>query len=140
MPELRRRAKKLVRKRHKKTIKPSDVDKIWKDYVEYGIVRPLIRYGRVDVDDRMMFEIVGKNVLDKPKMIAMLNAGKSVKKGGVVSDLSSFKLTRNGVIYNIRLTDKNKKSGKLIFQPCQEFSKAVHLAVLNPANNYRIEK
>ena len=45
-----------------KTIKLSDVDRIWLDYVEYAIVEPLLKYGKVEVDNNITIEIVGKTV------------------------------------------------------------------------------
>ena len=58
----RRSIKKAVRKRYKKSMLLTDVDKIWADYVEYAIVRPLIKYGRVQVDKTLSLEIVGTRI------------------------------------------------------------------------------
>ena len=126
MPLIRKRVKKIMRKRFKKTIKLSDVDKVWNDYVEFGIIQPLLKYGTVNVDDRMMFKIVGKSVVNRPELAAMFERGVSIRKGGLVADTTNINLNRNGIIYKIVLVDKNHKGGELIFQPHKEFAKKVH--------------
>lgn len=140
MPLVRRRAKKMMRKKFKKTIKLSDVDKVWNDYVELGIIQPLIKYGFVNVDDRMSFKIVGKSVVNRPEIAGMFERGVSVRKGGLVTDTTNITLNRSGIIYKIVLTDTNCKNGELIFKPHKEFAKKVHYHIKNNNPYYPIEK
>ena len=140
MPLVRQRAKKLMRKKFKKTIKLSDVDKVWNDYVEFGILQPLLKYGIVNVDDRMMFRIVGKSIIDRPELAAMFERGVTIRKGGLVTDTTNLNLNRNGIIYKIVLIDKNHKGGELIFQPHKEFAKKVHYHIKHNNPYYPIVK
>jgi hypothetical protein len=139
MPVLRRRAKKMVRKKFKKTIKLSDLDKIWKEYVEYGIVAPLLRSGKVEVGSSMEIEIVGKKILDNKKLTAMLIGGRNMNRNGMVKEAVMFDRNRPGITYSVNLTDKNYKPGLLIFKTDPKLAKKVHNELKNTNTYYRIQ-
>lgn len=139
MPTLRRRAKKAMRSKFKKTIKLSDVDKIWKEYVEYGIVKPLLHLGKVEVGNTMVLEIVGKKIIDDPNAFHLLTKGLNITSKGKLKKTVKFDDNRPGVKYKIMLTDKNYKAGNLILQADRKLSNRVHEELKNTHTYYRIQ-
>jgi len=128
MPSLRRRVKKVMRKKHKKTIKLSDVDKVWKEYVKYGIINPLVNMGKVQVDKNFSLEIVGEKVINSKKLLSLVEGGAKIK---------SYK-HRDGLFFKVECVDKNFKAGRLYFEPSKLISAKVHEALENTSNYYRI--
>lgn len=128
MPSLRRRVKKVMRKKHKKTIKLSDVDKVWKAYIQYGIINPLVNMGKVQVDKNFSLEVVGEKVFNNKKLVAMLEGG---------ANLKSYK-HRKDLFFRVECVDKNFKEGKLYFTPSKLISGKVDEALENTSNYYRI--
>lgn len=124
MPSLRRRCKKLMRKKHKKTIKLNEVDKIWKNYVEYGIVRPLLKYGKVEIDKFTSVEIVGERAKSKHQSL-------------YIEKIVTHKAHREGLLYSVIMNDKNYK-GKLIFHAYSKIKKRVHEELKNTNTYYRV--
>lgn len=127
MKIIRRRARKKLRVKHGVKIKLSDVDKIWKDYVNLAVIAPLVKSGKVQIDNNTSIEIVGK------KVIKVIN----LKKGGKAST-SNFNPRRPGLTYKIVYTDLNHKKGALIFTASPMIKKTVNEALLNTNNYYRI--
>ncbi len=128
MPSLRRRVKKVMRKKHKKTIKLSLVDKVWKEYVEYGIIKPMTEMGKVCVDDNFSLEIVGEKLVNNKKLLTLMGSGKH---------LHEYK-HRQGLTFKVECVDKNFKEGKLYFTPSKFVAKRVHHALETTSNYYRI--
>ncbi len=128
MPSLRRRVKKLMRKKHKKTIKLSTVDKVWKEYVEHGIIKPMVNMGKVQVDDKFSLEIVGRKVFNNKQLKSFVNSGQKLK---------GYK-HRDGLSFKVECVDKNFKEGKIYFQPSKLMTKKVDEALENTSNYYRI--
>jgi len=139
MPTLRRRAKKLLRSKYKKTIKLSDVDKIWKEYCHYAVLKPLIKNGEVNIDQYSKLEIVGRKIVDDPQTFGLMTKGLSVTKSGYKKPIGMLNPMRSDFIYKIRLTDSTFKGGRLIYQPDKKLSKAVHKALTETNKYYRIE-
>jgi hypothetical protein len=137
-PTLRRRAKRMMRRKFSKTIKLKDFDKIWYDYVEYGIVRPLIKYGRVDVDGNFSLEIVGRKIEDHPKAYQLASKGLRYKRGVGVVPIKEVSANRLGLVYKIELTDKTYKHGKFIFEADTKLTKRVSEHLNNSQQYYRI--
>lgn len=136
MPVLRRRARKMVRKKYKKTVKLSEVNDIWNTYVEYGLVKPLLRLGKVQAGG-MTIEIVGTKIVDDPKF-GLLVKGLNINKVGGIKKAVRFDDNRPDVKYKIMLTDKNY-CGNLIFQADPKLSLKVHNELKNTRTYYRIE-
>jgi hypothetical protein len=128
MPSLRRRVKKLMRKKHKKTIKLSLVDKVWKEYVECGIIKPMIHIGKVQVDKNFSLEIIGRKVINSKQLIGFVKSGQKLK---------GYK-HREGLSFKVECVDKNFKEGRLFFEPSKLMSAKVHEALENTSNYYRI--
>lgn len=127
MKIIRRRARKKLRIKHGVKIKLSDVDKIWKDYLNLAIIARLIKFGKVQIDNNTSVEIVGK------KVIKVIN----LKKGGKAST-SNINPRRPGLIYKIVYSDLNHKKGTLVFTASPMIKKAVNEALLNTNNYYTI--
>ena len=138
MPLIRRRIKKMMRKKYKKTIKLSDVDKIWLDYVETSVVSPLIKYGRVDIDPTLAFQIIGREIKNKPAAARLLSQGKVVK-GGAIVKAENMNMDRLGVVYSIEAVQKDYK-GKVIFKACPKLKKRVSNHLNNTMQYYKLVK
>jgi len=139
MPTLRRRAKKLLRKKYKKTIKLSDVDKIWAEYCHYGVLKPLIKNGEVNIDQYTKLEIVGRKIVDDPQAFGLMSKGVVATKGGYKKPIGKLNPLRSDFIYKIRLTDNTFKGGRLIYRPDRKLSKSVHKALVETNKYYKIE-
>jgi hypothetical protein len=137
MPVLRRRAKKMMRSKYKKTIKLSDLDKIWKEYVEYGIIKPLLHLGKVQVDSKLSIEIVGTKITQDAKAFSLLVGGRNITKAGKIKKAVKFD-GRPGVKYKVVLEDKNYK-GNLIFRADTKLSHRVYEELKNTNTYYRIK-
>lgn len=139
MPTLRRRAKKLLRKKYKKTIKLSDVDKIWGEYCHYGVVKPLIKKGEVNIDQYTKLEIVGRKILDDSKVLGMLSNGIMATRNGYMKRVGTLNPLRGDIVYKVRLTDKTFKGGRLIYKADKKVASAVHKALMETNKYYKIE-
>ena len=137
-PIVRHRIRKKLRKKHKKTIKLSEVDKIWKDYVEYAIIRPLLDGRRVEVRS-MTIEIVGTKWVDDKALTTLLIKGFNVGRNGVIKDASDWGAHRRGVKYKIELTDTDYKQGTLVFESDVKLAKRVHETLKNTVTYFRIK-
>lgn len=135
MPLLRRRAKKLLKRKYGKDITLSDVDKIWAEYYKYGIEKPLIQFGRVQIDRRFSIEIVGTRLENNPNMLNLMVKG--LNKQGVIKEAVKFNPSRPGINYSIVVIDRNCKE-KMIFEAHPELKEVVHQALVNTENHYRI--
>lgn len=137
MPTLRRKARRLLKNKHGVVIKLDDVDRIWKQWIKYYVIRELIDKGKVRLDNKMTLEIVGSKVADDKKLYAIFVRGIGMKKG-VKQRSANLQKGRNGFVYHIVLTDKNFREGKLIYTPAKGIKKAVYNALVNTNNYYRI--
>lgn len=140
MPVLRRRAKIMMRKKHKKTIKLSRLDEVWEQFVEYAIIRPLLKYGWVQVDDNVRFEIVGKRIVDDKRLTALLSKGLMVRPNGALKEAGEMGRNRPGLVYRIKMTDASYTKGQLIFHADAKFKKRVSQHLMNSMQFYKIEK
>lgn len=134
MPTLRRRAKKLMRKRHKKTISLSEVNKIWKEYVEYAIIKQVLYRGIAEIDNNFSVELVGKKY--PPRLLKLLEKGWQVGKTGIKP---AELWNRMGYIYKLRVVDKQCK-GQIVFEADPKFKKRVVDKLKNTTQYYRIEQ
>lgn len=138
MPVLRRRAKRVLRQKHKKTIKLSQVDKVWKEWVELYVYKELLKFGKVQIDKNFSIEIVGKRIIDDPKMFKLVVNGLNINRSGKVKEAVKFDYNRNEVAYKIVLEDKSYKKGKMTFVADPKLSRRVHEELKNTKTYYRI--
>lgn len=136
--DLKKRAKKLVRKRHKKTFTLSEIKKLWNDWVEYAVVKPLLAGKKVQVDNYMTMEIVGKRIIDDPKIAALLMNGLNLRKDGAKKKATDWGRNRPGIKYKIEVKDTNYNKGVLIFEANPKLAKRVHKNLENTQIYYRI--
>ncbi len=134
---IRRNVKKMMRRKYKKTIKLSDVDRIWLDYVEYAIVEPLLKYGKVEVDNNITIEIVGKTVENHLPSRNLAAKGKYVK-GNYIGSIEKVNYKRLGIVYSVQFTDKSHKGGKLVFETDAKLKKRISEHLFNSFQPYRI--
>ena len=120
MPVLRKRAKTMMRKKYKKTIALTTLDKVWKDWVEYAVIRPLIKYGRVSVDGWLTIEIVGKRIENDARLVSLLINEMVISKTGRKISPKKFGNNRQGLLYKITATDGRYK-GQLVFEADKKF-------------------
>ena len=139
MPPLRARAKKLMRKKYKKTVNLTFLDKVWKEWVEYNIIRPMIKYGKVHVDDKFSVEIVGRKVESDARLRAMMINGMAVTSKGRKTEAKILNRNRHGILYKIVAEDKNYKGGQVIFEADKKLKKRVKEQLINTSQYYRIQ-
>lgn len=137
MPRLRRRAKKMMRKKHKKNVSLSMLDKVWSDYVEESVVKPLIKYGSVDIDGRIAFEIVGTDIVNNKSAMNLLSRGLLVK-GNMRVKATNLNKNRLGTIYSINCNQVDYK-GRLVFEPHRKIKKRVSEHLKNSQQFYKIK-
>lgn len=135
MAVLRKRAKKLLKKKHGVVISLSQAKKIWDDYCEYDIIRPLLKFGKVQIDERTSIEIVGTKYENDPKLMGLMTKG--LNGNGHIKKAVAFDSNRMGVKYKIVFKDKNYKD-RLIFEPNAKLSKRVHEELKNTQTYYTI--
>lgn len=138
-PVLRKRAKVMMRKKHKKTVNLTKLDKVWNEFVEYGIIQPLLKFGKVHVDDNFSVEIVGRRVENDKRLTAMVMNGMVISKKGFKTEAKELNRSRRGVVYKIVVEDKSYKSGQLIFEANKKLSKRVKEQLINTQQYYRIQ-
>ena len=138
MPVLRKRAKDMMRKKHGKKVSLTKLDKVWKEYVQYGIIKPLLKYGKVNIDDNFSIEIVGRRVETDKRVASMYMKGVVINKKGYKSEAQILSRNRHGVLYKIVAEDKSYK-GKLVFDADKKLKKAVKEQLINTQQYYRIQ-
>lgn len=126
-----------MKRRYGRTIKSRLIDQIWKDYVDLCVIRPLLKYGSVEIEKGFELSIVGKKV-ENSKSYNFRSKGKSLSKGFVRDAKLNKNLTREGKAYKIVCKDDNYKHGKLIFQSDSYLSKKVHENLINTNTYYKI--
>jgi len=140
MKPLRRRAKKLLRKKYKKTIKLSTVDKIWKEYCEFAVIRPLLKDGVANMDGNTKLEIVGRKIVNDNSIYNLLSKGLTKRSGGVIAPPEKMNIHRSGFIYKIKLSDSAFKRGQLVFKADAKLAKRVSKVLTETPKYYRIEE
>lgn len=135
MPTLRRRCKKMMRKRHKKTIQLKTLDRVWNSYAEWAI-KHLLKYGKVNLGNHTVMEIVGKPVISDNTALKAFSSGKYINADGSVKTAN---LSSTDIKYEVRITNPNYK-GQIIFDTDPKFRKRVSEHLKKTKQYYRIEK
>jgi hypothetical protein len=134
---LRKRCKKMMRRKYHKTVRLTDLDMVWGDYVEYGIIRPLLKYGKAYIDKDTSLEIVGKRVVSDSRANKLASKGLTLV-GGKVAKIEKVNYSRPGIIYSIKINDTSYKHGKVIFVASEKLKKRVSEHLFNSLQPYRI--
>jgi len=138
-PKLRRTCKKAIRVRFKKSISLSKVDAVWKDWVEYMIVQPLLKGEKVQLDKHFSLEVVGQRIIDNKKAFNLMSRGYVALSGGGIKKAELNDTTRYGLTYAIEMTETRFKEGKLIFTADQKIRERVSRALKTTNTYYRIK-
>lgn len=139
MPMLRRKCRRMLKSKYGKvTGSLRTIDKVWRDYVKYGLVEELIKYGKVQIDKNFSIEIVGQPIVDNPKMFNIFSRGIG-QRNGIIMKSANLMKGRDGVFYDIVLVDKSFREGTLYFKPHPKISRMVHEALVNTNHHYRIK-
>lgn len=136
-PKIRLRTKRMMRKKYGITIKLTDLDRVWDDYVTYGIIKPLLKYGKVVVDERFSLEIVGRNIVDCPKVFVASANGFNIRSGGKKGKVMKINHNRPGLVYSIEFKNERYK-GKVIFIAADNLKKVVSNQLFNSNQYYRL--
>jgi len=134
-PLLCKRAKKTLKKKYGKDVSIIAIKQIWKDWVEYAIILPLLRDGKVQIDDKFSMEIFGKRFEDDPQILTMMEKG--LNHNGITKEAVRFDSNRYGVKYKVDLIDRNYR-GVTVFDADPKLSKRVHEELKNTQTYYRI--
>lgn len=124
MPAIRRRAKTMVKKKHKVKIKLSDVDRIWKDFVEYGIIRPVLNGDEADVTNHFSVQLKTRKIVDDKRHMALMTKGLTISNG-IVTKIDKVQRVRPGLKYILVMKDYKYK-GSLVFQADDKFKKRIN--------------
>lgn len=138
MPTLRRRARKMMRVRHKKRIKLTDLDAVWNDYVELCVLKPLIKYGEAEADKGFKLEIIAKDVLKDNRLYSLISKGLLSYKSGGVARVTNMNKNRLGYVYKIALKQSNYK-GIAIFQADSKIKSAVTRHLVESNQYYKVQ-
>lgn len=110
------------------------VDKIWKEYVEYAIIKQVLYRGIAEIDSNFSVELVGRKYNEG--LLKLLEKGWQVGKYGLKP---AEKWSRLGYIYKLKVVDKKCKS-KIVFNADAKFKKRVSERLKTTGQYYRIEK
>lgn len=132
----RKRAKKEYKKRYGVSLSYSKINEVWKDYCEFGLIRPLLKYGSAEMGSDFVLEIVGKKL--SGAVADRFSKGLIAKRGvGLVEHKRGD--GRKGVVYKIKLTDSNYKEGKVIFEAHPKLRKRLTERLIETTAYYKIE-
>lgn len=138
MSVLRKRGQKMMRKKFGKKVTLTQLKKLWDDWVEYAIIRPLLADGKVYIDKHTYLEIVGYKPEKNASIINLLSKGMAVTKSGRIIEPKLIGRNRKDFLYKIVCVDTLYKNGVVIFKADRELSKRVADALENTQNYYRI--
>lgn len=121
------------KKRFKKEIKASEINKIWKDFVQYGIVQKVLKGDCVKIDKHSTIQVVGEKIEENSRFVNLLKKGLIIRQNGEIKKVLN-RGVRNDFKYKILYINRLAK-GNLIFKANTEFKKQL-VNTLNTTNNY----
>lgn len=129
--------KKRFKKKFKKTVTATEINKVWKDWVQYHIIDGVIDGDDVKIDKHSSIRIVGTPVLEDGTFKSLILNGRMVNRGGVVTS-PKRNIKRKDFKYKIVYVNKLAKDKALYFKASPKFAKQVHEALINTNNYYPI--
>ena len=129
--------KKRFKKKFKTTITATEINKMWKDWVQYHIIDGVIDGDKVKIDKHSSIKIVGVPVLDDNSFKGLILSGRMVNRSGVASPIKR-NIKRKDFKYKIVYENKLAKDKALYFKASPKFAKQVHEALINTNNYYQI--
>lgn len=125
--------KRRFKKRFKKNITATEINKIWKDFVQYGIIQKVLKGDCVKIDKHSTIQVIGEKIEENSRFVNLLKQGLIVRQTGVIKKVLT-RGVRNDFKYKIVYNNKLAK-GKLIFNANANFKKQL-VETLNTTNNY----
>lgn len=126
-----------MRKKYKKHISLAGFDKLFRDYVEIKIIKPMIEYGFVEIDRSFKMEISGKRLEDSPVAYRMLSRGLAIR-GTMIAPARNINMNRLGFVYSINFLQNDYK-GKMIFKSDSKLAKRVSTHLRESNQYYKIK-
>jgi hypothetical protein len=120
-PQVKARIKKQYRKRFKKSVTLTEIDKIWKAYLEEVVIKKLLSGSKVNVINGFELEVVGRKTDSRMRWLK----DNPLKKG---------------VIYKVECKNINFKNGKLFFKADKEIREQLKHLLRNTGQYFRIEQ
>lgn len=136
MVVLRKRAQKLMRSKFKKKMPLTKLDEVLRDYIEHGVIVPLLRTGKGQLDKYTEIEIVGKRPELDPKYFALLSKGKMIS-GGAIVGAKPIGRNRKDYIYKLVVKDSTY-NGKIIFEADPKLKKRVRYVLETTQTYFRL--
>ena len=137
-PLVKARIKKQYRKRFKKSASLTEIDKVWKAYLEKVLIKELLSGKKVEVIRGFEFEVVGRKMDDKKH--ALLRRGVLICDSGKVKNGMNINMMKKGFVYSIECNNVNFKKGKLYFKADKKIRKSLNYLLSNTGQYFRIEQ
>jgi len=119
-PQVKARIKKQYRQKFKKSVTLSEIDKIWKAYLEEVVIKPLLRGNKVVVIDGFTVEVVGRRGQKRMRWL-------------------KDNPMKPGLVYTIECNNINFKNGKLFFKADAKIRERLKYLLRNTGQYFRIE-
>ena len=125
--------KRRFKKKFGKEISATEINKIWKDYVQYRIIQNVLKGDCVKIDKHSTIQVVGMPVVNDQNLVSLLSNGKIMRRDGTISKAD---LSHKRKYYKYKIVYKNKLAkGTLIFKASPMFKKQL-VDTLNNTNIY----
>jgi hypothetical protein len=125
--------KRRFKKKFKKEITATEINKIWKDFVQYGIIQNVLKGNCTKIDKHSTIQVIGEKIEEDSRFVKLLKQGLIVRQTGDIKKVLS-RGVRNDFKYKIVYKNKLAK-GKLIFNASADFKRQL-VKTLNTTNNY----
>lgn len=129
--------KRRFKKKFKKEISATEINKIWKDFVQYGIIRNVLKGNCVRIDKHSTIQVVGVPVTeDKPFMNLMKN-GRILRQNGTIRKADQLG-KRKEFKYSFEYKNSLAKN-KIIFKADKKFKKQLIDTLNNTFTYFQIK-
>lgn len=138
-PKVKARIKRQYRERFKQKISLSEIDEIWKAWLELVLVPKLLAGRKVEIINGFNLEVVGRRIEDMPAVDRLFKNGLTVYANGRVKDGGNLNPMKRGFVYKIECNNSHFKNGKLYFKADAKIRKQLHYLLSNTGQYFRIE-
>lgn len=119
----------FIQKRYKKVFKSKigirDIHKIWNDYIEEVVIKPLSVGSIVKIDKRSKIWVKATPTLENKRAVALFNKGLMYSGGRIVE--ANLNFDNSKYIYKVVYENTSfKGNGQLFFNADQKIKKAVN--------------
>ncbi len=138
--DVKKRIQKQYRKKFKEKVSLTEIDEIWKAYVDSAITARLVRGRKVEIITGFGLEVVGRRVIDNDAIRRLFENGLQIYPSGVLTPAKMLSPMRREYYYKIECNNSNFKSGKLYFKADEEIRQKVHNVLCNTGQYFRIDE